>query len=80
MNVETKFIEKAVNNLLNKRTYSIVINAHPPRYRIFSDYVVCLGWGVKSSKKYTAPNLCQSDRHFLAFSGTTRSERPYKSN
>ena len=29
MNVETKFIEKAVNNLLNKRTYSIVINVHP---------------------------------------------------
>ena len=26
------------------------------------------------------PNLCQSDRHFLAFSDTTRNERHHKSN
>ena len=92
MNVETKFIEKAVNNLLNKRTYSIVINVHPLateslatmwfvwRDYLLSKYFFCLGWGVKSSKKYTVPNLCQSDRHFLVFSDTTRNERRRKSN
>jgi len=30
--------------------------------------------------KITVPNLCQSDRHFLVFSGTTRNERLRKSN
>ena len=28
----------------------------------------------------TVPNLCQSDRHFLAFSDTARNERLRKSN
>jgi len=32
------------------------------------------------SKKNTVPNLCQSDRHFLAFSDTTRNERHRKYN
>jgi len=31
-------------------------------------------------EKNTVPNLCQSDRHFLAFSDTTRNERHRKSN
>jgi len=31
-------------------------------------------------EKNTVPNLCQSDRRFLAFSGTTRNERHRKSN
>jgi len=39
-----------------------------------------LAWWVKKSKKYTVPNLCQPDRHFLAFSDTTRNERHRKYN
>jgi len=31
-------------------------------------------------EKNTVPNLCQSDRHFLAFSDTTRNERRCNSN
>jgi len=33
-----------------------------------------------SSFKNTVSDLCQSDRHFLAFSDTTRNERHRKSN
>jgi len=32
------------------------------------------------SIKNTVSDLCQSDRHFLAFSDTTRNERLHKSN
>ena len=32
------------------------------------------GWGSRTDKK-TVSVLCQSDRHFLAFSDTTRNER-----
>ena len=38
------------------------------------------GWGDRViNKKNTVSNLCQSDRHFLAFSGTTRNGRHSKS-
>jgi len=40
-----------------------------------------LGGGVRAiSIKNTVSVLCQSDRHFLAFSDTTRNERLRKSN
>ena len=38
-----------------------------------------LGGGGREQQKNTVPNLCQSDSHFLAFSGTTRNERLRKS-
>ena len=37
------------------------------------------GWGSRTDKK-TVSVLCQSDRHFLAFSDTTRNECHRKSN
>jgi len=39
-----------------------------------------LGGGGREQQKNTVPNLCQSDRHFLAFSDTTRNERHRKYN
>jgi len=36
--------------------------------------------GGEINTKNTVPNLRQSDRHFLAFSGATRNGRPLKSN
>ena len=36
--------------------------------------------GGEINIKNTVPNLCQSDRHFLAFSDTTRKERHRKYN
>ena len=39
-----------------------------------------LGGGGREQQKNTVPNLCQPDRHFLAFSDTTRNERLRKSN
>jgi len=38
------------------------------------------GGGRAISIKNTVSDLCQSDRHFLAFSDTTRNERHRKSS
>ena len=39
-----------------------------------------LGGGGREQQKKTVSVLCQSDRHFLAFSDTTRNERHRKYN
>ena len=39
-----------------------------------------LGGGGREQQKKTVSDLCQSDRHFLAFSDTTRNERHRKYN
>jgi hypothetical protein len=47
---------------------------------IIQTKIVSLNGGRAISIKTTVSVLCQSDRHFLAFSDTTRNERHRKSN